>query len=543
MDQDQGPIGQTPKEKTTQSGKEPGWKASSSSSMTETVDELWPALVDWCGCAPPGAFRAGRVIFGKESEFEYHLYDDEKSVTILHKTAKKRITFKLPDATTFGIPEDFEIQKPKFEPSDDERTDIENRLNSMGIQYRKNLDNGREEIKFPYENDFEPLKKGALNAAYQDIKDLKPFKGTAKPLRKKPFEDAFSGMLHRKQFSPFLDYLENLKWDGVERAKKFLQEVFDIKDERHQKLSEWAILGALTALFQRAYWKKGAKFDFIIILKGPGKCGKSTFFELFCPNPDWFTNSINFKSSQKDMIHAMLGKRFVVFDELPGMDNPQRLDQIKNFASSIKETDRLSYERSSDDYYRRCVIFGTTNKPFPVPNDLHTENRRFLIIEVSRKKLEGGYPAWKKKIKNERDQIFAEVFEKFKEKRKKSFSDLSPELEKIAAEVAEENRDGEHLLEDAFYDAMEGKLVPHAHGGKIGAYFDMKEVLDCLKGDSYTDSDGKLVKIPGVIGDNLSVEKGRIVKYCVALAFKKGFKRQKITLKEGKRLWKYWKED
>ena len=110
--------------------------------------------------------------------------------------------------------------------------------------------------------------------------------------------------------------------------------------------------------------------------------------------------------------------------------------------------------------------------------------------------------------------------------------------------MAEENRDGEHLLEDAFLDAMKGKLVKHIHNGKSGVYFDMKEVLNCLKGDSYTDSNGNPVKIPGVIGDNLSLERGRIGKYCAGLAFKKQkFKRTRISLPKGGRVWVYWKKD
>lgn len=229
-------------------------------------------------------------------------------------------------------------------------------------------------------------------------------------------DDAMALEFERNHFHPILDYLNDLKWDGIQRVDKLLIDYMGADDNIY---SREAIRKMLVGAVARVM-NPGVKFDLVLMLVGPQGSGKSTFIKKL--GKSWFSDT--FLTVQgKEALEQIQGAWLIEIAELSGLRKAE-VESVKHFISKSEDSFRPAYARTSEIYPRQCVFFGTTNDSEFLRDP--TGNRRFMPVDV--------VPNNAKKdvfmeLDDEIDQIWAEAVVLYKSKEKLY---LSHEAEKIA---------------------------------------------------------------------------------------------------------------
>ena len=129
----------------------------------------------------------------------------------------------------------------------------------------------------------------------------------------------------------------------------------------------------------------GCKMEIMINIFGSQGIGKSTFFRELCPNPAWFTDSVqdsivNSGQDNKDELSKLHAKLIVELPELSPLKRGGKAadDKIKQFLSAMVDEYRRSYGQDIVSHPRTCGFGGTANN-----NDVYrdiTGDRRFVSI-------------------------------------------------------------------------------------------------------------------------------------------------------------------
>ena len=214
----------------------------------------------------------------------------------------------------------------------------------------------------------------------------------------------WDAVLGRHPYNPIEAYLADLPaWDGRPRIATLFQDTLDSPDpSRHL---ETTARGLITAAVARAL-KPLVKWDWVVILNGPGGVGKSTFVEQLCPNPDWYTSLTSLRArAGKDLIELVLGKWIVEISEMDYSGTKKEF--LKAWISDTRDRARLAYQEHAMDYHRRSILIGTADRDDCLPDD---ENlRRWVVLRTAIKK---GRIDWHKRIteyfNSNRAQVWAE---------------------------------------------------------------------------------------------------------------------------------------
>jgi len=243
------------------------------------------------------------------------------------------------------------------------------------------------------------------------------------------------GIARQAPYNPAQDYFNSLsgKWDGVYRLETMFQRHMGAPNRPAvRELGQLLCYAVVRRVFQ-----PGFKFDMMPILQGLQGLGKSSLFELLCPNPEWFLNSVRLDLEEKRLYTQIQGKLFVEFGELSGKKSTE-IEKIKAFVTQKKDELIKNHATEVSEYHRLAVFVGTTNE-HRVLRDL-TGNRRFPIIPVT-KELD-----WDA-LKAERDQLWAEAvaWEELTPDLR-----LSPEAVKDMEEIQQTRIDRDVTIEEMF---------------------------------------------------------------------------------------------
>ena len=214
-------------------------------------------------------------------------------------------------------------------------------------------------------------------------------------------EDAIKIVFERHKKHHVREYLDSLKWDGVERVDTLLIDYLGAEDIPYNRYTIRKVMAALVA---RVY-KPGIKFDNMLVLTGAQGLGKSTFLNTL--GGDWYSDSLTTVSG-KEAFEQLQGVWLVEMGELTATKKAD-IESIKHFLSKQEDRYRQAYGRRTENYPRQCVIVGTTNDTEFLRD--RTGNRRFWPIDVGRIKAKKN--VWVD-LEKERDQILAEAIEIFK---------------------------------------------------------------------------------------------------------------------------------
>ncbi|GAB3024258.1 VapE family protein [Niabella terrae] len=237
-------------------------------------------------------------------------------------------------------------------------------------------------------------------------------------------KEVLTGIRSANSFHPIKDYLQLLKWDGVERLDTVFIDYQGCQDSDYTRA---VTRKTLTAAVARIY-KPGCKFDYMPILIGDEGRKKSTIVNLLAGDT-YFSDTFNFKMLNQGVraYEQIQGKWIVEVPELAGKQDTD-IELIKSFTAARMDNYRGAYGRETVDRPRQNIFIGTSNNYAPLRNV--KGNRRFWPMEIDVQPL-------KKDIamdltQHEINQIWAEAVVRYKEGEKLY---LDEELEAEARQV------------------------------------------------------------------------------------------------------------
>jgi predicted P-loop ATPase len=183
------------------------------------------------------------------------------------------------------------------------------------------------------------------------------------------------------------------QWDGVPRLDTWLLNAYGAEDSAYMRAVGAAqLIGAV-----RRIRKPGCKHDYMLILEGPQRIGKSTSIRLLFTD-DYFTDNLPADLASRDAAFALSGAWGIEFQEVAHLIK-NRSEVIKSFLSTQIDRYRAPYAASFCESRRQCVFFGTTNRADYLTD--MTGGERFWPVECTKVDLD-----W---LARNRLQIWAEA--------------------------------------------------------------------------------------------------------------------------------------
>lgn len=251
------------------------------------------------------------------------------------------------------------------------------------------------------------------------------------------FRDTMRAVALERSFHPVKDYLNGLKWDGVDRLDEWLIKYGEAEDTPYVRAASSLILMAAC----RRIFRPGFKFDEMLVIKSPRQgTGKSTALSVLAVRDEWFCDNFSLDQDSKTLIELTMGKWIIEISELKGLSRGSS-DHVKSLLSRQYDRSRLAYGRIAEERPRQFVFIGTTNEKEFLRDE--TGNRRFWPVEIKQMDLAG--------VRQARDQLWAEAYER----EKKGIKLVLPEEVRATAEEAQ---DAHRVMDNIYLDILREKL-------------------------------------------------------------------------------------
>lgn len=192
-------------------------------------------------------------------------------------------------------------------------------------------------------------------------------------------------------------YLESLRgrWDGLDRN---LVHYLGAEPTEYQLACCAKTLRAAVARIM----VPGEKADTMLILEGEQGWKKSSFIRALCPDVRWFYEVASRDVGNKDFLQDALGKWLAEIPEVDQLIASRDESELKALLSRRWDRYRPSYGRSSLDFARQLIFWGTTNKSKYLRDE--TGNRRYWPIKCC-----AVGPILDGKVCDDRDQLWAQA--------------------------------------------------------------------------------------------------------------------------------------
>lgn len=239
-------------------------------------------------------------------------------------------------------------------------------------------------------------------------------------------EAAIQYLTHKSSYNPFKKSLENIVWDGEERAETLFIDKIGVYDTKLNRIltKKW-----LYAMIKRLY-EPGCNFDnMLIVYDAKQGTGKSKIIQRLveCLGMNYgYDTSITCDNKDKDNIDK-LNKTWVVgIDEMNDFLK-KTPEQTKQFLAQTSDTARLSYARRSELYKRHCVFYGSSNIEYFLKDYTSNFERRYWIMDAEGEVHDSKW--WKENLSDEYlQQVLAEM---------KYFYDANPDFNYSTLEIDE----------------------------------------------------------------------------------------------------------
>jgi putative DNA primase/helicase len=241
---------------------------------------------------------------------------------------------------------------------------------------------------------------------------------------------------HERSYHPVRDYLNGLKWDGIERLDTCLIDYLGAEDTPYTR----AVTRKMVVAAVKRIYHPGCKMDYMLVLRGPQGSYKSTFVRRL--SEPWYSDSI-FTVSGKDAYDCLQGVWMMEIAELTATRKAD-VEATKQFISKQSDTYRQAYDRRTNTFPRMCVFWGTTND-YNFLRDA-TGNRRYWPVDIDKDRASLSIDKLTDDIVK---QLHAEAIERMKAGETLY---LNAELEKVAMEQQAEHSE---------HDAKEGPIIEY----------------------------------------------------------------------------------
>ncbi|NFL75514.1 hypothetical protein FDB81_07180 [Clostridium sporogenes] len=215
--------------------------------------------------------------------------------------------------------------------------------------------------------------------------------------------DALALIFEKHSFHPIHEYLNSLKWDGLERVNTLFIDYLGAEDNSYTRTVTRKILVAAVA----RVFNPGIKFDNMPVLSGKQGLGKSTIIKKL--GQEWYSDSLTTVSG-KEAYEQLQGVWILEMGEMMATKKAD-IEATKHFLSKTEDIYRVAYGRRTSRFPRQCVFIGTTNDREFLRDK--TGNRRFWPIDVGLSKPSKN--VWIDLIKYEVNQVWAEAIELWKQ--------------------------------------------------------------------------------------------------------------------------------
>ena len=243
--------------------------------------------------------------------------------------------------------------------------------------------------------------------------------------------DTVTSYSDANSFHEVKQYFESLpKWDGKKRAETFFVDWLNVADSKYVRevTMKW-FLAAIARIFH-----PGCEFQWALVLHGNQKIGKGYILKRL--GGKWYKAI----SDRVDDPHVVDTVKLVWIGEFKEMNGMRKADinAIKDFIELPADTRRFAYARRAKTVPRHCVFAITVNDDSFL-SDL-TGNRRFLILHSNLPKFGYVHEVRGEKLSDDNviAQIWAEVYEHYKELFKNGFDERKLELSSEAEHTGEE---------------------------------------------------------------------------------------------------------
>jgi predicted P-loop ATPase len=276
------------------------------------------------------------------------------------------------------------------------------------------------------------------------------FERVGLPVAPAVVRSAMDFFARKRAYHPICDYLNGLKWDGVERLDTWLivhanATARDLtRDPNRNPVYYSAYLAAVGSKFfisgiARAR-RPGCQVDTTIVFQGAQGTYKTSTLRVLAVRENWFTDQV--RDFGKEAEQLLRGIWIAELSELAVLTSKHtEMERAKGFLSQRDAHLRLPYGHRPTRFPRSCIFAGTTNAEEFLRDE--TGNRRFLCVRCGPINLEG--------LRAVVDQLWAEADVRFQ--RGEPWWITDP---KILEAAEEEQRDR------IVTDSWEGEVMKHA---------------------------------------------------------------------------------
>jgi len=283
------------------------------------------------------------------------------------------------------------------------------------------------------------------------------------------------------------DYIKSIIWDNVPRLDSWLSKVYGVKDnEYHRAVASNWVKGLVKRIVA-----PGCKFDYVLVLEGEQGVKKSTSLGVL--GGDWHVET-TMSTDSKDFFMQFQGKAIIEFSEGETLSRTE-VKRMKAIITMQVDKYRPPYERSSQDFPRRCVFAMTTNQNEYLKDE--TGNRRWLPVTVIKDEAD---IEW---LQENRDQIFAEAYHRV--------FNLHETIYEFPKEVTKAEQNARRIKDenaDLVYDWYYHKLIQTDRENGITVHQVYRDALNGGYPSKMLDKYHEM-KITDILKTNLGLEKRR----------------------------------
>ena len=179
-------------------------------------------------------------------------------------------------------------------------------------------------------------------------------------------------------FNPVIEMLKSVAWDGADRLLEACQ-ILNVSDPFYQTLIFKWKLQCVALVFNNYKQPYGA--DGVLVLQGPQRMGKTSYFREIVPIPSLFKEGADIDPRNKDTIMEATSRWIC---ELGEIDKLAWRDQasLKAFLTAAQDEYRTPYARKAIKPPRRTSFCGTVNPDTFLVDD--TGNQRYWTVPVQK---------------------------------------------------------------------------------------------------------------------------------------------------------------
>lgn len=198
----------------------------------------------------------------------------------------------------------------------------------------------------------------------------------------------------RRPYSPVVEYLTGLTWDGYPRVASWLTDYTGCADTPLARSygARWLISAVRRALYP------GCKADAVLVLIGAQGRRKSSILEALVHNREWYTDEAIDPTDAQRTGQGIAGKWIVELAELAAVRG-KAIEGVRALITRRVDRYRPAYARQVVDQPRQCVFAGTSNAE-DILSDPYG-SRRYWPVTVGRCDVDG--------LIKVRDQLWAEA--------------------------------------------------------------------------------------------------------------------------------------